>query len=304
MRGKVSVVAACVVLLVAAGLSSVASGAGGAGLPSGVVARVIDGDTIALRDGRRVRLVQIDAPEPGTGECYSRASGKALRALLPAGATVRLEADSRLDSVDQYGRLLRYVWKGKVHTNLALVVKGAAAPWFYEGVKGKYAAKLLAAATKAKATRVGLWSACPGTVLDPTKALATKVSAGAFVPPLPIASPSPTPAPTPTPTPSPTPAPTPTPATQCGDTLDNDGDGKTDYPADPGCNSTADSNETDPPPPAANCDPSYVGVCIPPPPPDLDCGDITFRRFTVRWDVARPDPHGFDGDKDGVGCES
>ncbi len=54
------------------------------------------------------------------------------------------------------------------------------------------------------------------------------------------------------------------------------------------------------PPPQANCSPSYPGVCIPPYPPDLNCGDITFRRFTV----LPPDPHGFDGDSDGVGCES
>jgi len=53
---------------------------------------------------------------------------------------------------------------------------------------------------------------------------------------------------------------------------------------------------------AANtgCDPSYPGVCIPPPPPDLDCGDIPYRRFTV----LQPDPHNFDGDYDGIGCES
>jgi len=41
-------------------------------------------------------------------------------------------------------------------------------------------------------------------------------------------------------------------------------------------------------------------VCIPPAPPDLDCGDISYRRFEVR----PPDPHGFDGDHDGIGCES
>lgn len=48
------------------------------------------------------------------------------------------------------------------------------------------------------------------------------------------------------------------------------------------------------------CDPAYPTVCIPPAPPDLDCGDIGDRRFTVR----APDPHNFDGDRDGVGCES
>ena len=49
----------------------------------------------------------------------------------------------------------------------------------------------------------------------------------------------------------------------------------------------------------AECDPAYPDACIPPPPPDLDCGEIPHRRFTV----LAPDPHGFDRDKDGVGCE-
>jgi micrococcal nuclease len=52
-------------------------------------------------------------------------------------------------------------------------------------------------------------------------------------------------------------------------------------------------------PPVGNCDPAYPTVCIPPPPPDLDCGEIGFRNFTV----LPPDPHGFDGDNDGIGCE-
>ena len=51
---------------------------------------------------------------------------------------------------------------------------------------------------------------------------------------------------------------------------------------------------------AENCDPYYPDFCIPPPPPDLDCGDIPQKNFTV----LQPDPHGFDGNKDGVGCES
>jgi hypothetical protein len=51
---------------------------------------------------------------------------------------------------------------------------------------------------------------------------------------------------------------------------------------------------------SGNCDPSYPTVCIPPPPPDLDCKDIPYRRFQV----IPPDPHRFDGDHDGVGCES
>ncbi len=56
---------------------------------------------------------------------------------------------------------------------------------------------------------------------------------------------------------------------------------------------------TQPPAPVQNCDPSYPDVCIPPYPPDLDCGQIPYRRFRV----LPPDPHGFDGDNDGIGCE-
>jgi micrococcal nuclease len=49
-----------------------------------------------------------------------------------------------------------------------------------------------------------------------------------------------------------------------------------------------------------NCHPAYPGVCIAPPPPDLDCGGISYRRFQV----LSPDPHRFDRDNDGIGCES
>ncbi len=54
----------------------------------------------------------------------------------------------------------------------------------------------------------------------------------------------------------------------------------------------------------AYCAASYPTACTPPPPPDLDCGGITYRNFTVLYNVPDPDPHGSDGDHDGVGCET
>ena len=51
----------------------------------------------------------------------------------------------------------------------------------------------------------------------------------------------------------------------------------------------------------SRCDPAYPTVCIPSPPPDLDCGQIPYTDFRV----LPPDPHGFDGsDNDGWGCET
>lgn len=55
------------------------------------------------------------------------------------------------------------------------------------------------------------------------------------------------------------------------------------------------------PAPIGDCAPAYPDVCIPSPPPDLDCGSIPYRRFRV---VEHPDPHGLDADDDGIGCES
>jgi len=67
---------------------------------------------------------------------------------------------------------------------------------------------------------------------------------------------------------------------------------------------TATPAPTSPPAPTArpaNCDPSYPDVCIPPPPPDLDCADVA---PLCRFRVLPPDPHQFDlGDGDGIGCE-
>ncbi len=48
-----------------------------------------------------------------------------------------------------------------------------------------------------------------------------------------------------------------------------------------------------------DCNSSYPDVCIPSPPPDLDCSDFSFGNFKV----VGGDPHRFDGDKNGIGCE-
>ncbi len=217
-------------------LAAMAAVAGSAAVSPGVVATVTDGDTVRLIDGHRVRLLQIDTPELNTGECYSRAAKKALAHLVPERSAVGLETDPSLDQVDRYGRLLRYLRRGGVNVNLELVRQGAAAPYFYGGDLGRYANRLLSAAKTAKAARRGLWGACPGTVLDPYRAIETRQKD----------------------------------ATPRGIA------------------------------PRSGCDPSYPTVCIPPYPPDLDCSDVPAKRFKV----VGTDPHGFDGDRDGVGCET
>lgn len=139
---------------------------------NGVVARVIDGDTIVLASGTHVRLVQIDTPEKH-GECYGQAATELTRGLLPPGTHVRIELDPHLDHVDRYGRELGYVWKGSEDLNVALVRRGAAGVWFFDGKRGRHAPALLAAADEARRERRGLWAACPGTQFDPLESVST-----------------------------------------------------------------------------------------------------------------------------------
>lgn len=75
--------------------------------------------------------------------------------------------------------------------------------------------------------------------------------------------------------------------------------GDTDQAAAPGGQPASQPVPPTQPSASGPCDPSYPDVCIPPAPPDLDCGQISFRRFRV----VGADPHRFDGDGDGVGCE-
>jgi endonuclease YncB( thermonuclease family) len=149
-----------------------------AGAPSGVfrVAHVTDGDTIALTNGARVRLVQIDTPEVYFGtQCFGRAASAALKRMLPPGTEVRLVADPALDTIDRYDRLLRYVIRVRdgVDVNIALVRAGIAAPYFYHGDRGRYANLLSKLALHARARHLGLWGACPATPVDFERAVDT-----------------------------------------------------------------------------------------------------------------------------------
>ncbi len=135
------------------------------------VTRVVDGDTVKLANGKTVRLLQIDTPET-SGECYGDRAERALMRILPVGARVRLERDPALDAVDRYGRILRYIHKGRTNVNLALVRAGAASVYFYQGERGHYAQRLLAAAGSARAHKRGAWGACRA-IWSPTKGFDT-----------------------------------------------------------------------------------------------------------------------------------
>jgi micrococcal nuclease len=161
-----------VLLLGVAALAAFAFLTRGDARQSAVVARVVDGDTIELVGGQRVRLVQIDTPEKRV-ECYGDEASALTQRLIPAGTHVRIEQDQKLDQVDRYGRTLAYVWKGDEDVNVTLVRDGAAGVWFFDGRRGRHAKELLNAAEQAQADRQGLWGACPLARFDPTESMSS-----------------------------------------------------------------------------------------------------------------------------------
>jgi len=66
------------------------------------------------------------------------------------------------------------------------------------------------------------------------------------------------------------------------------------------CNDFIEMNNMTVVTPVIMCDPSYPDFCLPHSIADLDCDDIQYRGFAVRY----PDTHRFDRDGDGIGCET
>lgn len=126
---------------------------------------VNDGDTLTLVGGRKVRLVQVDAPELQS-DCYGRAALQALMGLTPKGTRVTLVGDPELDDRDRHGRLLRYVFLDERNVNVELVQRGAASPYYFRKERGRHADELDDAVDDARDRRAGYWGACPRAELN------------------------------------------------------------------------------------------------------------------------------------------
>ncbi len=123
------------------------------------VTRVIDGDTIEVEGGKRVRLIGIDTPEINrTGEtgCFGKEAADYAAKLLD-GQMVKMEKD--VSEVDRYNRLLRYIYLGDIMVNDKLVRDGYAKVYTYPP-DVKYKDKFLESEKYARENNLGLWSKC------------------------------------------------------------------------------------------------------------------------------------------------
>lgn len=124
-----------------------------------MVTQVIDGDTIIIEGGYRVRYIGIDTPEihPEV-EAFGMEAWQANRRLVE-GKEVRLEGD--LSETDKYGRLLRYVYVNDIFVNAELVRQGLAKANAYPP-DIKYQNYLEDLETEARQAGRGIWAELRG----------------------------------------------------------------------------------------------------------------------------------------------
>jgi micrococcal nuclease len=120
-----------------------------------LVARVIDGDTVELADGRHVRYLGIDTPEVGD---YYADEATARNRNLVEGKTIELQRGSR--DQDEYGRLLRYVYVDGTFVNAELVAEGYATAYIFDP-DDRYSQVLVQLEQYARMRELGLWATEP-----------------------------------------------------------------------------------------------------------------------------------------------
>ena len=144
-KGQLTIALALVLALLTAGCSRADENAV-------FVTRVIDGDTIEIEGGYRVRYIGIDAPE--RDDPYYFEALEANR-ILVEGKKVRLEKD--VEDKDEYGRLLRYVWVDNTMINAELISLGYAYSYSLSP-NLRYREYFLQLEKEARERGKGLWS--------------------------------------------------------------------------------------------------------------------------------------------------
>jgi micrococcal nuclease len=138
------------------------------------VSVVIDGDTIEIEGGQRVRLIGIDTPETvdpnRPAGCFGKEASDFTKSQL-LSTEVKLEKD--VSETDRFGRLLRYIWLNDSLFNEVLVKEGFAQSSTYPP-DVKYQARLSAAQVEARSAGKGLWgTACQTPTSNPFTQLPT-----------------------------------------------------------------------------------------------------------------------------------
>ncbi len=123
------------------------------------VKRVVDGDTLLLEDGERIRLFGVDTPEtkiPNQPPEPFGLEATEFTTQFVAGQTIRLEFDA--ERYDKYGRTLAYVYVGNRMLNEELILAGLSPAQLQYPFRNDMKRRFAAAEQVARSRGVGLWS--------------------------------------------------------------------------------------------------------------------------------------------------
>ena len=133
-----------------------------------MVDRVVDGDTLHLANGDRVRLLGVDTPEtvkPNTPVQPWGPEASAFTKQHVQGKTVRLEFDR--EKRDNYGRVLAYVYVGDWFLNEELIRAGLSPAVTKFPYSADMKQRFRAAEAEARRNRAGIWNGTSGSTSSP-----------------------------------------------------------------------------------------------------------------------------------------
>ncbi len=120
--------------------------------------RVVDGDTIVLSGGDRVRYIGVDTPEVGADPEHYGGEAMEFNRRLVEGRRVTLQRDT--SDRDRFGRLLRFVYADGILVNAELVREGFARARVYPP-DTRYSECFASLEQEARESRIGLWAGQP-----------------------------------------------------------------------------------------------------------------------------------------------
>lgn len=115
------------IILAAYAVNSYVSGRSVSEMQGSFVTKVVDGDTLVIAGGQRVRLLSIDTRERGEN-CYGEAKARMEELVLLKNITLERDKEDK----DKYDRLLRYIYTNETFVNLQMVREGLAVAYIYE----------------------------------------------------------------------------------------------------------------------------------------------------------------------------
>ncbi|MDX2011251.1 MAG: thermonuclease family protein [Myxococcaceae bacterium] len=130
------------------------------GPSSAVVERAIDGDTLELEGGQRVRMLLVDTPEStgGKTDCFGQ-NAAMFTAARVTGKRVQLAYDAA-ECRDRFNRLLAFVTVDGVELNRSLTEEGLACVLYIAPAGMARRDEFETYESQAKTSRVGMWGQC------------------------------------------------------------------------------------------------------------------------------------------------